>query len=97
MATSILFRTAVSIVTLVIGKLLPMVEFLQVLISGFGSLIALLAGAAGTLLGLHMLVLQGLLGEEAALSIPLVGWVYERLLAPATYYRIDTALMFQKD
>ena len=34
--------------------------------------------------------------EEAILEIPLVGWVYERLFSPGTYYRLDTALMFQE-
>jgi len=33
--------------------------------------------------------------ELAVLAIPIVGWVYERLFAPETYYRIDTMLMFQ--
>lgn len=28
-------------------------------------------------------------------SIPIVGGLFERLVRPATYYRIDTALMFQ--
>ena len=33
--------------------------------------------------------------EAAILTVPVVGWVYERLFAPETYYRIDTMLMFQ--
>lgn len=38
----------------------------------------------------------GNLGPEAAiLTVPLIGWLYERMFAPATYYRIDTMLMFQ--
>jgi len=35
-------------------------------------------------------------GESTVLAMPLVGWVYERLFAPTTYYAIDTALMFQQ-
>ena len=35
-------------------------------------------------------------GESTVLAMPLVGWVYERIFAPPTYYAIDTALMFQE-
>jgi hypothetical protein len=35
-------------------------------------------------------------GESTVLAMPLVGWVYERIFAPATFYAMDTALMFQK-
>jgi hypothetical protein len=34
-------------------------------------------------------------GERTVLAMPLVGWAYERIFAPATYYAVDTALMFQ--
>lgn len=33
--------------------------------------------------------------ERAMLTIPLVGWFYERAFAPPTYYRLDTMYMFQ--
>ena len=33
--------------------------------------------------------------ERAMLELPIVGWVYRRIFAPETYYRIDTTLMFQ--
>jgi hypothetical protein len=29
------------------------------------------------------------------LAVPIVGWIYERVFSPATFYAIDTALMFQ--
>jgi hypothetical protein len=35
-------------------------------------------------------------GESTVLAMPLVGWLYERIFAPPTYYAIDTALMFQQ-
>jgi hypothetical protein len=35
-------------------------------------------------------------GESTVLAIPLVGWVYERVFAPETYYSLDTAAMFQE-
>jgi hypothetical protein len=34
-------------------------------------------------------------GERTVLAMPLVGWVYELIFAPATFYAFDTALMFQ--
>lgn len=33
--------------------------------------------------------------ESTVLAIPIVGWLYERIFAPETYYAMDTALMFQ--
>ena len=33
--------------------------------------------------------------EAAILTVPLVGWFYEKVFTPETYYRIDTMLMFQ--
>jgi hypothetical protein len=38
---------------------------------------------------------QRIPGERIVLAMPLVGWVYERIFAPATFYSMDTALMFQ--
>jgi hypothetical protein len=35
-------------------------------------------------------------GESKVLAMPLVGRVYERIFAPATFYAMDTAIMFQK-
>ena len=34
-------------------------------------------------------------GESTVLAMPLIGWVYQRIFAPTTYYSMDTALMFQ--
>lgn len=33
--------------------------------------------------------------EEALRKVPLIGWLYERVFTPETYYRIDTLQMFQ--
>jgi len=38
---------------------------------------------------------QTISGESTVLAMPLVGWAYERIFAPTTYYSMDTALMFQ--
>jgi hypothetical protein len=35
-------------------------------------------------------------GESTVLAIPLIGWIYERIFAPPTFYSVDTALMFQE-
>ena len=33
--------------------------------------------------------------ERAMLTIPLVGWLYQKAFAPQTFYRLDTMYMFQ--
>jgi hypothetical protein len=35
-------------------------------------------------------------GESTVLAMPLIGRIYERIFAPATFYAMDTALMFQQ-
>jgi len=35
-------------------------------------------------------------GESTMLAIPILGWIYERVFAPTTFYSMDTAIMFQK-
>jgi hypothetical protein len=43
------------------------------------------------------LVRHGVLpGESTLLAMPLIGWVYEKIFAPTTFYSMDTALMFQE-
>lgn len=37
----------------------------------------------------------GTLGEEAVLSIPVVGWIYAKLFSRETYYSIDTIEAYQ--
>lgn len=37
-----------------------------------------------------------LAGESTVLAMPLVGWAYERIFTPPTYYSVDTAIMFQE-
>lgn len=34
--------------------------------------------------------------EDTMVQIPIFGWAYRKLFAPVTYYKIDTALMFQQ-
>src|SRR5205807_1402941 len=67
---------------------------------GFGVFSAACAVFIGLPLALWFLgnsVRHGAIGGETTiLRIPLVGWLYERVFAPETYYAIDTALMFQQ-
>lgn len=75
----------------------------------FGSLLAfsvlwqLVGFVLSTLLMPALFVVVGLLvregaipGEETVLEIPVIGWLYERIFRPTTYYALDTALMFQE-
>lgn len=39
---------------------------------------------------------EGEIDDGYVRALPLIGWLYERLFKPITYYRIDTMLMFQK-
>jgi hypothetical protein len=69
-------------------------------VMGLGSF---LGGSCGALIGVPAIlwllgnaVRQGSIrGESTVLAVPIVGWIYERVFSPATYYAIDTALMFQ--
>ena len=56
-----------------------------------------LIGIPGGLIGLGYGVREGAIGdEEEVLAIPFIGWLYERIFQPTTYYRLDTAIMFQE-
>jgi hypothetical protein len=46
--------------------------------------------------GVALLARGGIYGaERAMLTIPIIGWFYQRTFAPPTYYRLDTMYMFQ--
>ena len=34
--------------------------------------------------------------EEDVLQVPVVGWLYDKIFGPNTYYALDTAMMFQE-
>lgn len=71
-------------------------------ISGFG--FGVFLSGAGVFVGVPLLLWflgnalrsGAIAGESTVLAIPLVGWIYERLFAPTTFYSMDTAIMFQK-
>lgn len=37
-----------------------------------------------------------LIDEDEVLALPYVGWLYQLIFSPVTYYRMDTAIMFQE-
>ena len=58
--------------------------------------VAALLGVPAVLWVLGNAMRQGKLpGERTVLAMPLIGWVYEKVFAPATYYSVDTGLMFR--
>lgn len=38
---------------------------------------------------------QQIQGESTVLAMPLIGWIYEKVFAPPTFYSVDTGLMFR--
>ncbi|MEK7630502.1 MAG: hypothetical protein AAB417_00510 [Patescibacteria group bacterium] len=61
---------------------------------GVGLLVSVLAVVIG--LGIVGVLLSESGKEVYIVVIPVVGWVFERLFRPLTYFRIDTTLMFQE-
>lgn len=61
-----------------------------------GCWIALLVALAGLWLLLLGIRADWFLTEDAVLAVPYLGPLYEYFFSPATYYRYDTALMFQE-
>jgi len=62
----------------------------------FAGICFVLVGVPALLWFLGNALRQGVIkGESTVLAMPLVGWLYERIFAPPTFYSIDTALMFQ--
>jgi len=70
----------------------------------FGPTIGIVASLCSTFLGVPALLWVfgntirngGFQGESTVLAMPLIGWIYERIFAPPTYYSLDTANMFQE-
>lgn len=49
------------------------------------------------IVGLAALARNEIFGpEEDILGIPIIGWLYDKIFSPITYYSLDTALMFQE-
>ena len=73
--------------------------FLMSQMGFFQGLFVLLVGILGLFAIVQSLVKQGTLAqdvEDAFLEVPFLGPIYEKIFKPMTYYRMDTALMFQE-
>lgn len=79
---------------LLLGSLVAM-AILAWILSRLGFLLSTIGAVAGVFLGLYGLVLAEVLREDWVLAVPGIGWVYGKIFAPATYYRLDTVQMFQ--
>lgn len=63
---------------------------------GFGAIVMYPVMILLTVVGLALLARRGVFGpEEHLLFVPAIGWIYEKLFHPVTYYALDTTLMFQ--
>lgn len=61
------------------------------------ALALILFGWFAVVVVLGWLVKEGSLGPpEYIIQIPVLGWLYEKLFAPITFYSLDTAAMFQE-
>lgn len=58
-------------------------------------LFSLLALVAMALVLRHFLTQGSILVEDATLALPIIGFLYQRLARPVTYYSEDTRLMFE--
>ncbi|MFN0009565.1 MAG: hypothetical protein ACKVXR_16835 [Planctomycetota bacterium] len=69
-----------------------MMQIFGVLNGVVGTLSIVLVGIAG----LGYFIRRGVLGiEDEVLALPIVGAIYDWIYKPSTYYRLDTASMFQ--
>jgi len=71
------------------------------IIGGFMEKVGAFAGPALLVLFVPLILfLMSRMGNQDAddfiLLLPLIGWLYERLFHPVTYYRLDTSQMFQQ-
>jgi len=85
-ALGLLWRGSNGLVTALLG---PVIQFAATFL--------LIPVAALIVLWVVALLAQGgsYGAERAMLTIPLVGWFYQKAFAPPTYYRLDTMHMFQ--
>lgn len=98
---------ALGYLVLLVGGL-AFLSFILLLVGGSGGLdagcgmlmLVLLMWGLGLPLGLYLLgkaIEQGAIGDEAAvLATPVLGLLYQLFFNPYSYYRLDTAMMFQE-
>lgn len=94
-----IFKLIAFLIAYAVGSVIALSIISAVLMQIFGYLI----GGFFTLLCMPLLIVllvliirQNPVGiEDTILEIPVIGPLYERFFCPPTYYKIDTALMFQ--
>jgi len=82
---------------IIFGALIALGICLQAFGFLFGSFIVLI-GFPFVILLVGFLVRKGNFGvsvEDTILAIPILGWLYERIFKPNTYYKMDTTMMYQ--
>jgi len=78
----------------IVGYLVLMDELMSRIGFFLGFLISI-ALVPATLVVLRYCVQEGALSDEHVLSIPIIGYLYKKLLRPDTYYAMDTETMFR--
>lgn len=79
--------------------ILAMLGLVGVFINQFGfvgGVVALVIAVPGALWLVRTMAADGKMSDAWLVALPGIGWLYAWLFKPATYYRIDTTLMFQK-
>ena len=91
-----LFLAAVGSSVLVTVLSLPF-SFSDSMLAAFAVLLTGPLAVISVLVALAVLARKGVFGpEEHILAIPVLGWIYDKVFNPITFYSLDTALMFQE-
>lgn len=81
---------------LAVFGMLVVVNVILGLVGPINGLLSLCVVVPAALALIDSLSTDGKFDDGIVRALPVIGWLYERLFKPATYYRIDTMLMFQK-
>jgi hypothetical protein len=99
--SAVVFSYFLSRLTMEVINMLPMdkMPFLPPVLMLFGSYLLLIIGLMEFLalilfLG-YLINIELIPGEDSILMIPILGSIYAAIYHPVTYYKTDTALMFQ--
>ncbi len=71
---------------------------LDMIFDGCAGAVLSLVLVPALLIGLGYGIREGIvpIDEEYVLSIPIIGWLYDRLFNPNAYFRMDSAIMYQE-
>jgi hypothetical protein len=82
------------------GVLMDQIPLLRAVFRLLGPILFLAIGFAEFLMLIlflgHLINTERIPGEDSVLAIPILGALYARIYHPITYYKTDTALMFQQ-